>query len=159
MEITIPPVPLAGSSCELLLASFSKVMFRACVGLLGTGVNFGQLGFDSTVLDLESRRFDFVSERRTPGACRQGLEYRVAWACSRLSPRSTDKLRKDLGGVRDRDSEAGLQARRTTAYPSGEFDASARSVLADLGVISATTCRPGWSAEWMTLRDIICRDS
>lgn len=59
-------------------------------------------------------------------------------------PNCPDALRSNFQLCKDAFTALKLPQPRHYCYPSGEYDEQSEEVLFDLGVVSATTCQPGW---------------
>lgn len=101
------------------------------------------LGLDATTLQLDSRRFDYVTKEELLEIAKQGCSIELHGHNHSYPKDKPAQFAKDLRLCANTIVEMGLPEPRHYCYPSGSFDAQATITLTALGVVSATTCVPG----------------
>lgn len=106
--------------------------------------DFGRfVGVPASVLALESRRFSYMSLGEAQTLQKMGCSVELHGHRHWYPLGQPAKLRDDIEQCRRSILAAELGEPRHYCYPSGEFDSHASTVLAAMGVRSATTCSPG----------------
>lgn len=100
-------------------------------------------GIDPAALDLDSRRFDYMSREELHAAAASGCAIELHGHVHVYPSGDPERFRGDLAKCDEVIRGAGLPAPRHYCYPSGGHDAGAAAVLAECAVASATTCVPG----------------
>ena len=101
------------------------------------------IGLDPVSLGLASRRIDYMSDNEIKTAAANGCSIELHGHVHQYPLGKPDAFRADLKRCDEVIGALGLPKPRHYCYPSGEFDDTAASILADLGVVSATTCVAG----------------
>ncbi len=101
------------------------------------------LGVDAGQLQLDSRRFDYMNGAELLALPAQGCAIELHGHVHRYPAGDAQAFRADLAACSAAIVAQGLPQPRHYCYPSGNFDAGASAVLAEQGVLSATTCLPG----------------
>lgn len=100
-------------------------------------------GVDPATLDLDSRRFEFMTPDELRAAAASGCAIELHGHVHAYPVGDPERFRADLARCDAVIRGLGLPAPRHYCYPSGAFDAGAAPVLAERAVASATTCQPG----------------
>lgn len=107
-------------------------------------VRFGAaLGVSAAALDLESRRFDYLSADEVREIAGTGCNIELHGHVHDYPAGDAAKFADDLQLCARTIVGLGLAAPRHYCYPSGEFNAEASHVLSSMGIDSATTCVTG----------------
>jgi peptidoglycan/xylan/chitin deacetylase (PgdA/CDA1 family) len=101
------------------------------------------LGVPANVLDLPSRRFDYVNEQELLSITRQGCSIESHGHVHEYPKGRPSEFADDLRQCEETIVGMGLCQPRHYCYPSGSFGPEATTTLSALGLRSATTCIPG----------------
>lgn len=101
------------------------------------------LGLPASELQLESRRFDYVTKNELLDLPRQGCTIELHGHVHEYPKGNPARLVEDLSKCRGIIAGLGLAEPRHYCYPSGSFGAEASEALDGMGIRSATTCIPG----------------
>ncbi len=129
---------LFGAALEWLQEGSGQGSVGEKLEMLGT-----QFGVSAAELDLASRRFSFVSQDELLKLAAEGWSIELHGHAHHYPAGQPEVLKADLEACRVEIRNSGLPEALHYCYPSGNFDTGAHRLLADLGVISATTCLPG----------------
>jgi peptidoglycan/xylan/chitin deacetylase (PgdA/CDA1 family) len=113
---------------------------EVCAALVQLG---RAVGVDDAELQLQSRRFDYMSTEELLAAAGSGCSIELHGHVHEYPAGDPSAFRKDLEQCSEAITSAGLPKPRHYCYPSGSYDAAATVVLSELQVASATTCKPG----------------
>jgi peptidoglycan/xylan/chitin deacetylase (PgdA/CDA1 family) len=101
------------------------------------------LGVPASALQIESRRFDYLTPQELAGIQRMGCSIESHGHVHDYPKGQPLEFAADLRQCEDVIVGLGLERPRHYCYPSGEFGDEASKVLGDMGIRSATTCVPG----------------
>lgn len=101
------------------------------------------LGISAAALDLDSRRFNYMTQDELRTAAAAGCSIELHGHVHEYLTGEPERNRANIEACRGRIVGAGLDAPRHYCYPSGVFDAQAAHVMRTAGVATATTCLPG----------------
>jgi peptidoglycan/xylan/chitin deacetylase (PgdA/CDA1 family) len=113
---------------------------EVCAALIQLG---HAVGVDDAALQLQSRRFDYMSTEELFAAVRSGCSIELHGHVHNYPAGDPAAFRRDLEQCSQVITSTGLPKPRHYCYPSGSYDAAAAEVLSELQVESATTCMPG----------------
>lgn len=105
------------------------------------------LGVSASALGLESRRFDYVTPQELLDIAGQGCSIELHGHVHEYPKGKPLQLIDDLRKCEETIVGMGLPRPRHYCYPSGSFGPEATDALTELGVLSATTCIPGFVTE------------
>lgn len=105
------------------------------------------LGLALSTLQLESRRFDYVTKQELLDIANQGCSIELHGHVHEYPKGNPLQLIEDLRMCETTILELGLPRPRHYCYPSGSFGPEASKALSELGIRSATTCIPGLVTE------------
>lgn len=101
------------------------------------------LGVEKGELDLQSRRFDYMSTEELIGIGASGCSVQLHGHVHNYPVDNPSALGSDIRTCQAVLTGLGFSGPWHYCYPSGSFDRFAKDVLAGEGVVSATTCHPG----------------
>jgi peptidoglycan/xylan/chitin deacetylase (PgdA/CDA1 family) len=101
------------------------------------------LGVPPQALQLDTRRFDYLSEEEARQLAAHGCQVQLHGHVHHYPAGNAAAFTRDLQTCARVIADAGLPQPRHYCYPSGAFDTVAGEVLGRLGMRSATTCVPG----------------
>jgi peptidoglycan/xylan/chitin deacetylase (PgdA/CDA1 family) len=101
------------------------------------------LGLSAAVLDLASRRFNYMTTEELRAAEAAGCSIELHGHVHEYVRGEPERNRANIDACRAHIVDAGLAPPRHYCYPSGSFDAQAAHVMRTAGVATATTCLPG----------------
>jgi Polysaccharide deacetylase len=101
------------------------------------------LGISSAELNLESRRFDYLTPQEIRALASPRFSFEIHGHVHHYPLGQADSLFADIEACKQSLREFGIGNARHYCYPSGAFDDHARSVLSKAEVRSGTTCFPG----------------
>lgn len=101
------------------------------------------LNIPAEALQLESRRFDYVTREEATGLRELGCSVELHGHVHEYPAGDPVRLAEDLYQCAATIVELGLPQPRHYCYPSGSFGVEAAAALHGIGVLSATTCIPG----------------
>lgn len=101
------------------------------------------LGVSPEALQIDSRRFDYVTQQEVINISIQGCSIESHGHVHEYPKGAPLQFIADLGQCEDTIVGIGLCRPRHYCYPSGSFDAEASKMLSEAGILSATTCIPG----------------
>lgn len=100
-------------------------------------------GVSPDVLSLESRRFNYLTHEEIKICADNGCTIQSHGHVHRYPNGDPDEFEVDLKQCSQVVEEFKLPSPKHYCYPSGSFDSMAAKVLGKVGLISATTCKPG----------------
>lgn len=103
----------------------------------------GLLGVEKDELNLQSRRFDYMSTEELIGISASGCSVQLHGHVHNYPIDNPSALSSDIRACQGVLMGLGFSGPWHYCYPSGSFDKFAKDVLAREGVVSATTCHPG----------------
>lgn len=101
------------------------------------------LGVGATALQLDSRRFDYVTQQELLDIASRGCSIESHGHVHEYPKGSPYQFAQDLRQCENTIVGLGLGQPRHYCYPSGSFGPEATVTLRELGIRSATTCIPG----------------
>jgi peptidoglycan/xylan/chitin deacetylase (PgdA/CDA1 family) len=101
------------------------------------------LGVPAESLQLETRRFDYITREEMLRLKEQGCQVELHGHVHRYPKGDVTAFIDDLRTCSQVITSAGLPEPKHYCYPSGSFDKLAGEVLGQMGLVSATTCMPG----------------
>jgi hypothetical protein len=101
------------------------------------------LGISAAQLDLESRRFSYMTQDELLSASEAGCQIELHGHEHVYLPGHPRRNRENIELNRERILESGLPYPAHYCYPSGSFDEHGPDVMRAAGVKTATTCLPG----------------
>lgn len=101
------------------------------------------LGVPAAELQLDSRRFDYMTQRELIEITKQGCSIESHGHMHVYPKGEPAQFAEDLRKCEDTIVGLGLPQPRHYCYPSGSFGAEASATLRTVGIRSATTCIPG----------------
>jgi len=101
------------------------------------------LGISAAQLDLESRRFSYMTHEELLSAAKANCRIELHGHEHVYLPGHPQRNRKNIELNRERILDCGLPYPVHYCYPSGSFDEHAPEVMRAAGVKTATTCVPG----------------
>jgi peptidoglycan/xylan/chitin deacetylase (PgdA/CDA1 family) len=101
------------------------------------------LGVGAAALQLESRRFDYVTRQEVLDVAGQGCSVESHGHVHEYPKGRPHQFAEDLRQCEETIVGLGLGRPRHYCYPSGSFGEEATVTLRELGIRSATTCIPG----------------
>lgn len=125
-------------AAEAWLNAQAPAMIAPCLERLA-----GALGIPAAELDLESRRFSYMTQDELRHAAAEGCSIELHGHVHEYIAGQPERNRANIDACRERIVAAGLPQPTHYCYPSGAFDSGAASVMRAAGVVTATTCLPG----------------
>ncbi len=101
------------------------------------------LGVDAAALDLDSRRFGYMTGEELRRAAADGCRIELHGHVHQYEPGQPERNRANIERCREVILAEGLPLPVHYCYPSGAHDTAAPAVMAAAGVKTATTCLPG----------------
>lgn len=103
----------------------------------------GALGISADQLDLESRRFSYMTQDELLSASSAGCRIELHGHEHVYKPGHPSRNQQNIELNRERILDCGLPNPTHYCYPSGSFDEHGAQVMRAAGVATATTCIPG----------------
>ncbi|MGB9110361.1 MAG: polysaccharide deacetylase family protein [Telluria sp.] len=138
---------LRASECNRLASGIVKAIEKSATGreqVCAALERFAEcLGVPGEALQLDSRRFDYVTQQELLDLAKEGCDVELHGHVHEYPKGNPRQLVADLTKCESTIVGLGLARPRHYCYPSGSFGAEASEALSGMGIRSATTCIPG----------------